>query len=77
MGVAILGKPREYLPGRYAQALLDAQFACHELGLKFELRCASCGIAYGNEETMREGERVVYYAIRCECKDRIYDVKVL
>ncbi len=77
MSAILLGQKTEYLPGRVAQALLDADKACAEAGLLFELKCAQCGRAWGSDETRVSGDRVVYYAIKCDCKTRVYDAKVV
>lgn len=73
MAVIDLGKPTERLGVREAQALLDADQACHHLGLQFELRCAQCQLAWGSDKTRIRNGRVVHYEISCGCKHRVFD----
>ena len=63
----------EQIPTAQAQALLDADLACAELGLQFELKCRRCGKAWGSEKTRARAGRILHYEIECECKRRVFD----
>lgn len=62
------------IPDAQAQALLDADLACAELGLLYELKCRQCGRAWGSEKTKARAGRILHYEIDCECKRRVYDI---
>lgn len=73
MAAVTIGAQIERLTHAQAQALLQADLVCNELGLRFPLHCARCGLAWGSERTRMRNGRVTHYEIVCECKQRVYD----
>ena len=70
MAILDLGVKTERLTRPQAQALLDADLACAQIGLKFSVVCAVCGTGAGADLTRARQGKVLHYEVICQCNTR-------